>query len=410
MKRFIYKAKRGLDEVVVDSIEAETQEEALNILVAGGFTPFFIEQEGPETSPVARRKSSFAFPGSRTARVRSGDVLAFTRKLTTLIRARVELLSALHILYEQYEPSRLKEITGQMYAAIKEGNTFSLVLENFPEVFTPFYVSMVQAGEASGRLDLSLEQIGEFLSQQERLRSKVALALAYPIMLVCVGAVSIFVLINFVIPKLSGLLLSIRGDLPLVTRWILFISEVSQKTSIFALPAIAGAVIFLFWKKNAAIRSGLVMFLKKLPVVRNLFLNQELANFSWSLSLLIRSGVPLYQSLKVSSKNIGDVRMTGQLENVCEQLRFGETLSRALQKQTTLPGFFIKMIAIGEESGKLPDVLSEISASCTQDVESSLALISALMEPCLILILGSVMGVIVFSIMLPLFQVTQGIG
>jgi general secretion pathway protein F len=391
-------------------IEAETQEDALNNLASGGLVPFFIEQEALRFAlPGRKKRISDLFNFNRRAKVSSAELLLFTGKLTTLIRARVELLSALYILYDQYEPSRAKDVVFQVYSSVKEGKNFSAALENFQEVFSSFYISMIRAGEASGRLDLSLEQISEFLSRKEKLKAKVMVALAYPVLLVCVGSASIFVLINWIVPRLSGLLLSVRGELPLITRCILSISDFSRKTSFFVLPVLFFAVFFLLWRRNDFIRAKAVAVMKKTPWISTIFLNQELANFSWSLSLLLKSGVPLFQSLKVASRNIADARMAAQLDGVCDQLRLGETFSRALGKQTSLPQFFIKMISIGEESGRLPEVLNEISQSYARDVESALGFVSALLEPCLILVLGSVMGLIVFSIMLPLFQVTQSI-
>ncbi len=411
MAKFIYKAKRGLSEVVEGIIEAETQEDVLDVLAARGVYPLSVEQDAAglssKGSPIAEKKNKILYFLKKN-RVTSKDRLLFTNKLTTLIKSRVELLSAIKILYDQAEDGYLKNFISQMYCSIKEGKPFSEALQKFPKCFNLFYVSMIKAGEASGRIDLSLEQISDYLGRQERLKSRIKLALAYPLLLAFIGCVSIFILINFVIPKLRVVLEGSGAQLPLLTKVVLSISELSQQTSFIFLPAIIIAVIFLVLYKDAYL---LRLFLEKLktrlPVVKDIFANQELASFSWVLSLLIKSGVPIYQSFQIASNNIENSELVSQLGHVCERLRNGDPLAKSMEVSTKLPSFFVKMVGIGEESGRLSEILGEISQSYTQEVESSIALISSLLEPILILVLGSVLGLVVFSIMMPIFEVTQ---
>jgi type II secretory pathway component PulF len=412
MERFHYKAKRGLNEVVEDFIEAPTQEDALNLLSARGLFPVLIERAAqvalpPDEKP--RLAGAAPAPAPSLLKLTPRDRMLFTRKLATLIHARVELLSALKILFEQAEGAHLRQLVQLLFNSIKEGHSFSESLGRFPGFFDPFYVNMIRAGETSGRLDLSLEQVSAFLEKEERLKTKVLTALAYPVLLICVGAVSLAVLIVFVIPKLSPVLKGI-GRLPLATRWLLAVSEVAHRYWLPMALLLAGSVLAVIaQRRNPFFAAAAVKVKKAVPIVRDLVRNQGLANFSWSLSLLIRSGVPIYQALRVSAQIISDREIGKRLEQVCEQLRQGQTLSRSLEQQNALPPFFVKMLAIGEESGKLPDVLQQISDSYAQEVETSITVLSSLLEPVLILGLGSVLGLIVFSLMLPLFEITQTI-
>lgn len=412
MESFYYKAKRGLTEVVEGTIAAETQEDALNAIIAKGLYPLFIDKEG-HTRPAPAKTNfsenkwrSFFFKQKKKLTTR--DRFLFTRKLATLIRSKVELLSALKILYEQTEEPGLKEIIQQLYSAIKEGNSFSESLRRFPGLFSVFYVSMVKAGETSGRLDLTLDQISKFLERQEKLKTQIITALAYPVLLICVGFISVLVLLGFVIPKLSPVLRGLGKELPLITGFILSLSEFLGKYCLLLAVALAGVIVLLAWQRKSVFISRIGAFLRKhIPIVKDLLMNEELANFSWSLSLLLRSGINLYQALQIATMNIRDARIIRQLDSVCDRLRYGEALSKSLQQQQALPQFFVKMIAIGEESGRLTDVLTETSESYAQDVETAIALISSLLEPVLILIVGIVLGVIVFSLMFPLFQVSS---
>ena len=404
MAKFSYKAKKGLDQTFEGTIEAENQDEALNKIIAQGLFPISITEaviakEEPKKTPRVKKISR---------KIGSSEILTFTQKLTTLIRAKVELLSSLKILYEQTENSRLQEIILEIYNATKEGKTFSESLSHFPNVFSPLLVNIVRAGEASGRLDSSLEQISEFLSRQEALKTKVRVALAYPTLLFFVGVVSIFVLINFVVPRLKPIFESLRNQLPLITKIILQISMLSNKTWWIILGIIALVVLILYQKKGGSfLRSFIKKIRNGIPVFRRLAMSQELAHFSQALALLLKSGVPVLKSLEVSTPTIEDTKLRRGLENVCKDVSRGESLSKSMGYQTNLPNFFTKMIAVGEESGRLTEVLDEISHSYTQQIESDIALITSLLEPILILVLGLILGSIVLAILLPTFQITQ---
>lgn len=406
MAKFIYQAKRGLAEMVNGTVEASSQEEALNLITARGLFPVSLVADSAEFSPKKSRASKRFSLSSR--RISSKEILVFTQKLATLTRARLELFSSLRVLYDQTEESPLKEVILQINNSVKEGKVFSESLRQFPQVFSPFFVNVIRAGEASGRLDLALAQIGEFLLKQESLKNRIRVAMAYPAVLLAVGLTSIVILVNFVIPRLGGMLQSMGRELPLITRVILKISDFSQSTSGWIFPALLLIGGVLFGVKGPAFFYRIAQVLKDaIPAVKKVFMNQELAHFSYSLGLLLKSGVPALESLRIASQNMGDPRLKEQLAKVCERVACGETISHGMEKYTDLPVFFVRMIVVGEESGMLADVLDESARAYTRDVESDVAVISSLIEPLLILFLGSILGLIVFAIVLPIFQITQ---
>lgn len=405
MPKYLYKAKHGLEEKLSGEIEASNQDEALQRLMARGLFPISITEAAHKEDNQAK-KFRINIAGNR---VKAGELLVFTRKLATLTRAKVELLPSLKILYEQTENERFKSVILEIYNATKEGKHFSESLGRFPEIFPSLYVNIIRAGEASGQLDAGLDQISEFMSREESLKSKVLLALAYPSLLLMVGLTSIFVLINFVIPKLRPVFEGVgKKELPAITKIILNLSVISNKVWWIVLIAIGAIVIFAYYQKGAPYFKNIVRKIKsRLPIVKSLDRNQELAHLSRSLALLLKSGVPALRSLEILTPGIENDKLKEEMKKVCHEVASGQSISQSMEASTGLPNFFVKMIAVGEESGRLSEVLDELSKSYTQQIESDVALVSALIEPVLILALGIVLGTIVLSILLPTFQVTQ---
>jgi type II secretory pathway component PulF len=413
MPNFRYKAKKGLDETVEGTIEAESQDDAINNLAVQGLFPFSVVEvpaaaSSAGTGTEAKRRFKLKLRLKLGPTISSKDKLAFTQKLTTLVKAKLELLNSLKILYEQTENPHLKEIILQLYNQTKEGKPFSESLGSFPKIFPPLFVNMITAGEASGHLDSSLEQIADFMYQEENLKNRVLVALSYPVLLLSVGVVSIFVMINFVVPRLKPIFQGMGRDLPAITKVILKISELSSGTWLWILGAVVIAVIVIRLQKGSAFFKNILLFFRMhAPVVKRIRQNQELTHFARSLVLLLNGGVTALRALELASPTVDDPRLKKQLAGACAKVAAGERLSKSLEECPGLPVFFVKMVAVGEESGRLSEILEGVSKSYVQQVESDIGLISSLLEPVLILGLGLVLGTIVMAILLPTFQVTQ---
>lgn len=412
MPRYIYKAKKGLEQVIEGSIEANSPDEVVNLLAGQGL---FLLKIQDEAEYAASRKDTFLEPKKavkvklKRKKISTKEILNFTQKLATLIRAKVELMSSLKILYDQSENLVFQDVILDVYNTIKEGGTFSEGLLKHPKVFSSLFINIIRAGEASGRLDTSLEQISDFLYRDEALKTKVYVALAYPALLLCVGAASVFVLINFVIPKLKPIFESLGRDLPLITQIVLGTSSFSSKNLWVLLVIIVVFVLFINYTSAGkdVLKNIRILIRTKLPIVKRLTKNQELAHLSRALAMLLKSGVPALKSLEVVTPSIGDPKLRDGLSKVCRAIASGQEVSKSMENYTNLPAFFIKMVAVGEQSGRLVDVLDEISQSYTQQTEADIAVITSLIEPVLILIMGLILGTIVLSILLPTFQITQ---
>ena len=406
MAKFVYKAKKGLEDVIEGVIDANDQQEAVNRLVAQGLFPIMVKeaalpaqsQDKPKTKLVKKIKK----------RISSEDILNFTQKLTTLVRAKLDLLASLKILYDQTENPSFKEVIAQICESTRAGKTFSESLKCFPKIFSSLFVNIIKSGEVSGHMDFALEQINQFLAQEESLKTKVRVALAYPSLLLLIGVASIYVLMNFVVPKLMPIFANIGKDLPLITKIILSISMFSHKTWILGITLLIFLAFFIYKNKDSEfIKDAIIKIKANLPILKRLYQNQELAHFSRSLGLLLNSGVVALKSLEIAALTVESPKLKKELSKVCEQVAAGESLSKSMGEFTSLPNFFVKMIAVGEESGRLGEVLAEITRSYSQQIEADVAIVSALLEPILILGLGLVLGTIVLAILLPTFQITQ---
>ncbi|MBL7130559.1 MAG: type II secretion system F family protein [Candidatus Omnitrophica bacterium] len=418
MPTFKYKAKKGISEVVEGVLVAENKDDAANKLFDQKLFPIEIEPQVSSSSAevvIPKKKKAFNQVGLKSFlrrisknKVSQKDVLLFTQNLATLIRAKVELLAGLKILHEQAEDGFFKEVITKIYNSIESGESFSEALEWFPKNFSPLFISIVKAGEVSGNMEVALSQLTDFMQMRDNLKRKVLGALIYPFILSCVGVMSVFVILNFVIPRLGGIFNELGTSLPIATEIVLKISEITTKSWAWLVIALAIFIWAIILSKGSKI---LVVFsqrvVAKLPILKRLVKNQEMVNFSKSFGLLIRSGVPVLQSLETATLSISDLKMHEELDEVAKRIKEGQKLSEAMIGFRSLPGFFIKMVSVGEESGRLEEVLDEVVSSYHQQIDSDIGIITSIIEPVLILVLGLILGAIVITILLPIFQVTQ---
>lgn len=408
--KFTYKAKDKDHKIIDGVLDARNKDEALNALWDQGLFPMdILPVEAPRAGASAKPKKKFASLFGK--KITKRHILIFTQQLATLVRAKVELLMALKIVHDHTGHPPLKDIVFKLYSATREGKELSDSLKNFPKQFSPLYINIIKAGETGGTLDAALEQISEFVKREEGLRGKIAAALAYPAILLFVGFGSIFVLINFVIPRLKFMFEGLGSDLPLITRIVLSISEFSNNT--WWIIAGVGAFVFclLYLQKGGPFFKELLNKVKRgTPVINRLTKNQELAYFSRSMGMLLKSGVPALKAMATTIPGIENPQFRQELEGALKRISAGGSLFDSFSRVRNLPDFFTRMVAVGEQSGRLTDIFDELSRSYTEQIESDISILSSLLEPLLILFLGLIMGAIVISILVPMFQITAMVG
>ncbi|MFZ5801372.1 MAG: type II secretion system F family protein [Candidatus Omnitrophota bacterium] len=397
MAKFLYKAKKNPQDTIQGMLEESSREAAIEKLFKMGLTPVEVLEELPAAKPSVTKIKS--------RRISRQALVVFTHQLHTLIKSGVELLSCLRILQEQESNLQFKAVLVDLFETVKDGASFSQSLARHPAVFPRVYVNMIIAGEASGNLQTSLKQLCVYLDRIEDLRLKLRQALAYPILMIGVGLISIFVLLTFVIPRLSQMFSDLDIKLPLPTQVLLWTGNFMKN---WWWLAIAVLIIGIYLISLLAAKKGggwILQMRFRLPIVKRLFYKQAMVNFTTALGLLLKSGVPLFEALSVATALLEEKAMIKELEAAREQVKVGVSLSQSLSSAKFFSPFLVQMIRVGEEGGRLEEVISEISLTYSQALESDLKIVSSLIEPLIILILGVAIGAIVISMLLPIFQI-----
>lgn len=341
-------------------------------------------------------------------RVSGLDVALTTRQLATLLKSGVPLVESLTAMTDQIEKPELKNAFTQCRDKINEGSSFADALRQHPGIFEPLYVNMVAAGEASGTLEGVLGRLAEFLESQAKLKSKVAGALAYPafMVLMAIGTVSLMMIV--VVPKVTAIFADFEQALPWYTRLLIFVSDIFADYWWLLISLTVGGIIgFLKWKASEKGREQWDRWVLKAPLFGSLILMAAISRFSRTLATLLKSGVPVLQSLEITRNVLGNVELSRVIEDARVSIREGESIAAPLKRSGKIPPIVVHMIAVGERSGQLEEMLENVANSYDTQVEAKVQGITSLIEPLLIVVLGGVTGGIAFSILMPLMKIGQ---
>jgi len=409
--RYAFKAKKGPDEVVEGVIEAPSQEGAVAKVIEQGLVPVAVEEEGAYTAEASPRRG-FSLTALFGGRVTKDHIYIFTKQLRVLLKSQVPILNGLNILQAQTVHAGLRQLIGEISEAVREGGNFSDTLERFPQHFSPLYVNIIRAGEATGKLDFSLEQIMVYLDREKQLSQKVKASLAYPLLMLIIGMATVIFLMTFVVPKLSALFEDFADELPIVTKILLFIAGFFSKYWIVLFAALAGLIILLIYNKDAPWQKKMLNGIRqRLPLISSIVYNQTLSNFARGLSILLASGVSVLEAISITIPLIDDEESRMQLEAAHKQISAGTGLEESFSNNCTfLPEMFIKMVAIGEASGRLDEVLAELAGSYTDDIDAQTKIVASLVEPLAILFVGGILSLIIIAVLLPIFDISFFVG
>lgn len=353
----------------------------------------------------ARRQIDLLAPFRRPT---VSDVAVMTRQLATLVRAGVPLVDSIQALSEQVEKEALVRVLTSVRETLNAGTSFAKSLEAHPQVFTPLYVNMVAAGEASGTLEAVLEKLADFMEAQARLRSKVSGALAYPILMAIVGTLMVSLLMVAVVPKVTSIFENLGRELPWYTRLLIFTSE-TIGSYWWLLLAVGGGALALFrrWKATPAGRLRWDTFRLSAPIFGRLTLLVAVARFSSTLATLLASGVHLLKAMEIGRAVLGNARLEAVVLEAIGSIREGESIAEPLKRSKAFPPMVTHMIAVGERTGALEAMLDNVSRAYTADVETKVAALTSLLEPLIIVVMGTVVGFIAMSILMPLVQMNE---
>jgi type IV pilus assembly protein PilC len=362
------------------------------------------------TKVVAKGKEiKFALPFKKKVKQRS--IAIFTRQLATMIDAGLPLVQSLEILSSQQEHNLFKNIIREIREDVEGGSTFAAALKRHPGTFDDLYTNLVVAGEEGGILDTILIRLASYIEKAEALRKKVKSALVYPSAIVGVAVIVVMILMIFVIPVFETMFSSAGQTLPLPTLIVLTMSKLIKKYVVIIIPLCI--LIFFLLKKYHQTENGRALMdslLLKLPVFGPLFQKIAVARFSRTLGTLVSSGVPILDGLTIVSKTSGNKTIETAILSARTSIREGETIAEPLGRSGMFPPMVIQMISVGESTGALDSMLSKIADFYEEEVDVAVGNLTSLLEPLLMVFLGVVIGGVVISMYLPIFQMASAVG
>ncbi|QDU68777.1 type II secretion system F family protein [Engelhardtia mirabilis] len=432
MVNFQYAAKDASGKTVEGSIEARDRGEALGELRKQQLTPMRVDQDRGKPAKGKKDKAPSSNKGDDQAKQGGGfslksitefrlgkvkpsasrqELVLFTRQLATMIGAGLSLLESLEVLEEQADTPPMKATCSRLTAELRGGQDLSAAMEYCPKAFSPLYISMVRAGEASGQMDIILERLADYTEASDELRREVKSAMTYPVIsLVLVLGITAFLMLG-VVPTFRQVFESLGTELPALTKFVLATSDWMRNHYLMG-AAIIGSVV-----------AGLVLFKRtdrgqltfdhislRLPVFGELTRKIALARFSRTFSTLIRSGVPIIGTLEIVAETAGNRVVADAVNKSREAVRNGNMLSEPLSEATVFPPMVTRMIAIGERSGALEQLLEKIAIFYDSQVKATIKSLTSLIEPLLISFMGVIVGGVVLSVFLPILDIVGQLG
>jgi general secretion pathway protein F len=336
------------------------------------------------------------------------DTMVITRQLATLLAAGLSVTAALNAMSAQLSNPYLKGVLRNIRERLAEGKSLSAALFGYPDIFSSLYVESVAAGEESGRLKEVLSELADFLDRQIKLRNRLLSALAYPVVM-GIAALGVFIILMiYVLPSVSEIFETIHQPLPPVTRLLLFMGKWIENYGIF-IPLILAVILILFMKfrKTPRGRNLLDRFWLIVPYIRTWVEKTQIARFSRTLSTILASGIPLVRALRLTQGVISNGVLRASMDGVVQQIGEGYSLGAALNRLSWVPPVMFQMVMVGEEGGDLEGMLLKVAEMYEEETESVLKTILSVMEPVMILFMGGIIGWIVISVLLPIFNMNQ---
>jgi general secretion pathway protein F len=343
-------------------------------------------------------------------RVTTEDVAVITRQLSTLLHAGVTLVESLSALVDQTEKDRLKRTLSDVKQRVNEGSSLGDALSQHPRIFSTLYVNMVRAGEASGALDAVLARLADFTEGQAKLKQKLIGTLIYPLMMALVGGGILVMLMTVVVPKVTRIFETMKATLPWTTRLLIFVSDLLSGWWWLLLPLLVGGVSAgVAWTRSAAGRPLFDAWVLKLPVAGNLLRMLLVSRFSRTLATLLKAGVPMLTAMDITRNVVTNSVLAGVVETARDAIREGESIAGPLKRSGQFPPLVYHMVAVGERTGQLEEMLLNVADSYETQVNVRLGALTALLEPLIIVAMGAIIAFVAFSILMPILQINTSI-
>jgi len=427
MPRYTYVALDARGQESTGQVDANSTNEAIGHLRQAGFFPTNVFEEGKGTpreakavkqkikktprvaTPVRAKKEIVLFERKT---IKPKVLMIFTRQLATLIDAGLPLLRALTVLAKQERDRVLKKTIAGLSDAVQGGSTFSEGLAQHPRLFNDLYVNMVRAGELGGVLELVLTRLAEFQEKAQKIKNKVVAAMVYPIIVMFLAILIMAFLLVFIVPRFEQIFKDMLGDKPLPTITLFVIGVSNAVKNHWGLILFVVALVVIGGKmlgRTARGRIALDRVKLRAPLFGDLIRKTAISRFSRTLGTLVTSGVPILQALNITRETAGNTVIAGAITQVHDSVKEGESIVQPLESSGVFPPMVISMIDVGEETGQLPEMLLKIAEVYDDEVDNSVAGLTSMLEPIMIVFLALVVGTIVIALFMPLISIISGL-
>ncbi len=403
MTAFRYRALNPGGKLVRGVVEADSERQVRSQLRSQQLRPIEVQAAVRAEAANASLRTRFL-----PTRINTGELALLTRQLSTLVQSNLPLADCLQAAAEQTRRPRSKAMLLQIRSRVSEGHTLAYALAEYPQVFSEMYRAMVAAGEHAGFLGPVLEQLADYSERRQESRQKLQLAMIYPAILTLVAVSVIVALMVFVVPELVGAFAQGNRELPGLTKALIATSDFFRSYTHWLFLGIVGLLVLARrGLKNESRRHRWHAFLLRIPIFGNLIVALDTARFASTLSILMASGVPLLEALRIGGQVIVNLVLRQESRQVAVEVQEGSSLSKALDRAPHFPPMMVHMAASGESSGALEDMLERSAANQERELEMSLSRFMALFEPLMVVVMGAIVMVIVLAIMLPIFDMTK---
>ena len=409
MPQFAYRARNAQGNLVEGVLDCPDRAVAIRQIELQQCIPIRIDLVGAEPK-ISRRDVLAPAPATQSLKIPYGQLLVFTEQLAHLLQAGMTLDEGLSILEKRLKQPRVQQMTHALHQALIDGRSFSQSLSEFPRIFPPLYVNMVAAGEASGALPQILLRLVKHLMQAKDLRDRVQQALIYPAFLALAGAILITVFITFMVPQLTGFMSQTGGALPLPTRILVHIHHaITGYWWIGALLAVGVIIGFRAFVRTDEGRTAWDRFRLVIPGYGRIIRHRHYAQFARTLGTLMENGIPLLRALDLVTEIAGNRFLELKLGEVRRAVIDGATLSVALQEQRLFPDLLTDMMAVGEQTGHFAETMQTIADVYERELDRTVAVISQLIPPVIIVVIAVLVGFVVYSILSAVFEMTHSL-
>jgi type IV pilus assembly protein PilC len=425
MPRFNYVALDARGQEATGLLDAPSSNAAITQLRQAGYFPTSVIEEAissPDGQEARRRAAISARMTKPRAKkgivlferkkVKSKILMIFTRQLATLIDSGLPLLRSLNVLSKQERDKVLKNTINKVADSVQSGSTFSDALALHPRIFNDLYINMVKAGEVGGVLELVLNRLSEFLEKAAKIKNKIISAMVYPIIVMTMAVGILCFLLVFIVPRFEVIFHDLLGDKPLppVTRFVLGASDFMKHHALVLLGVVVAAVaIYKFIGRTRRGRFVIDSFKLRMPLFGNLNRKTAISRFARTLGTLVTSGVPILQALNITRETAGNAAIAAAIARVHDSVKEGESIVQPLEASRAFPPMVVSMIDVGEETGKLPEMLLKIADVYDDEVDNAVAALTSMLEPIMIVFLAVIVGTIVLALFTPLISIITGL-